>query len=84
MSWDLAVNRKSVGVQIGTNLGFYNVLATAGKKVGPSAWPSQKGQSRRPRASQGTVGHLSEQQSEAGHRCLYQSPGLRPEASVVS
>jgi hypothetical protein len=43
MSWDLAVNRKSVGVQIGTNLGFYNMLATARKKVGPSAWPSQRG-----------------------------------------
>jgi len=35
MSWELAVNGKSVGVQIGTNLGFCEMARYCEKKGGP-------------------------------------------------
>jgi hypothetical protein len=34
MTWDLAVNGKSVGIQIGTNLGFYEMAQYCTQKGG--------------------------------------------------
>ncbi len=34
MSWDLAVNGKSVGIQVGTNLGFYAMARYCEQKGG--------------------------------------------------
>jgi hypothetical protein len=49
VSWDLAVNGKPVGVQIGTNLGFYTMARYCEKKGGSECLAFfAQGQSRHP------------------------------------